>query len=173
MVHTKKALEHRKSKPTEAKKLRPGTAALRQIRQYQKSVDFLMQKLPFARLVRREIETLEQELKIEIGAQDEAAISKVQASAIEELQYGFENYIVQVFQGANILAIQVGKRVSVSPKEIAIYCDMHDKHLSVTEMSVEEEAKLHRWNQAVYTPGSYAGIYAGRKDKRSARLQRA
>jgi histone H3 len=34
------------------RRLRPGTAALREIRKYQKSTDLLLRKLPFARLVR-------------------------------------------------------------------------------------------------------------------------
>ena len=38
--------------PVRKRRLRPGTKALREIRQYQRSTDLLIRKLPFARLVR-------------------------------------------------------------------------------------------------------------------------
>lgn len=37
---------------TQKRRYRPGTVALREIRKYQKSTDLLIQKLPFARVVR-------------------------------------------------------------------------------------------------------------------------
>ena len=39
--------------PHKKRRYRPGTKALREIRQYQKSTDLLIRKLPFARLVGR------------------------------------------------------------------------------------------------------------------------
>jgi histone H3 len=42
---------------------RPGTVALREIRKYQKSVDLLICKLPFSRLVREISDTVKGELR--------------------------------------------------------------------------------------------------------------
>ena len=44
----------KKKTPTKRKqRLRPGEAALKEIRKYQRSTDLLLRKLPFARLVRQ------------------------------------------------------------------------------------------------------------------------
>ena len=59
----------------------PGTVALREIRRYQKSMDLLIQKLPFQRLV-REI------------AQDFKTDLRFQLSAIMVLQEAAEYYLV-------------------------------------------------------------------------------
>jgi histone H3 len=42
---------------------RPGIVALREIRKYQKSVDLLIRKLPFSRLVREISDTVKGELR--------------------------------------------------------------------------------------------------------------
>ena len=73
-------------------RFRPGTVALRQIRQYQKSTELLIRKLPFQRLV-REI------------AQDFKTDLRFQSTAIAALQEASESYLVGLFEDTNLCAI--------------------------------------------------------------------
>ncbi|KAH8923262.1 histone-fold-containing protein [Atractiella rhizophila] len=88
------------------RRYRPGTVALREIRKYQGSTDFLIRKLPFQRLV-REIAT---EFKPDI---------RFQVSAMDALQVSAEQYLVDLFSDANLCAVHA-KRVTVMPKDILL-----------------------------------------------------
>jgi histone H3 len=85
---------------------RPGTVALREIRRYQKTVDLLIRKLPFQRLV-REI------------AQDFITDLRFQSSALDALQEASEAYLVSLFEDTNLCAIHA-KRVTIMPKDIQL-----------------------------------------------------
>ena len=87
-------------------KYRPGTVALREIRRYQKSVDFLIRKLPMQRLV-REI------------AQDFKADLRFQSTALLATQEASEAYLVGLFEDTNLCAIHA-KRVTIMPKDIQL-----------------------------------------------------
>jgi histone H3 len=87
-------------------RFRPGTVALREIRRYQKSVELLIRKLPFQRLV-REI------------AQDFKTDLRFQSSAIAALQEAAEAYLVSLFEDTNLAAIHA-KRVTIQPKDIQL-----------------------------------------------------
>ncbi|XP_034888473.1 uncharacterized protein [Populus alba] len=69
----------------------PGTVALREIRKYQKSIELLIRKLPFQRLV-REI------------AQDFKTDLRFQSSAVAALQEAAEAYLVGLFEDTNLRA---------------------------------------------------------------------
>ena len=92
---------------------RPGTVALKQIRQYQKSRDLLIRKLPFQRLVR------------EIACDSEVIKSplcgkiRFQSAAIMALQEAAEAYLVGLFEDTNLCAIHA-KRVTIMPKDIQL-----------------------------------------------------
>ena len=92
---------------------RPGTVALKQIRQYQKSMDLLIRKLPFQRLVR------------EIACDSEVIKSplcgkvRFQSAAIMALQEAAEAYLVGLFEDTNLCAIHA-KRVTIMPKDIQL-----------------------------------------------------
>ncbi|KAF9354382.1 centromeric DNA-binding histone H3-like protein cse4 [Mortierella sp. NVP85] len=80
--------------PAAARRYKPGMRALREIRQYQRSTDLLIQKLPFARVV-REI------------ADEYAAMSGMvgvgmrwQSTALMALQEAAEAYMVHLFEDA-------------------------------------------------------------------------
>ena len=100
----------RKSTPAEgqkkARRYRPGTVALREIRRYQKSTDLLLKKAPFQRLV-REI------------SQDYKADLRFQSSAVLALQEASEAYLVGLFEDTNLCAIHA-KRVTIMPKDIQL-----------------------------------------------------
>ena len=92
---------------------RQGTVALKQIRQYQKSTDLLIRKLPFQRLVR------------EIACDSEVIKSplcgkvRFQSAAIMALQEAAEAYLVGLFEDTNLCAIHA-KRVTIMPKDIQL-----------------------------------------------------
>lgn len=85
---------------------RPGTVALREIRRYQKSVELLIRKLPFQRLV-REI------------AQDFKTDLRFQSSAVVAVQEASEAYLVGLFEDTNLCALHA-KRVTIMPKDIQL-----------------------------------------------------
>ena len=85
---------------------RPGTVALREIRRYQKSMELLIRKLPFSRLVRE-------------VAQDFKTNLRFQAQAIGALQEASEAYLVGLFEDTNLCAIHT-KRVRIMPKDVQL-----------------------------------------------------
>ena len=101
----------RKSAPSKggmktARRFRPGTVALREIRRYQKSTELLMRKLPFQRLVREIAGEIQNDLRF-------------QATAIAALQEATEAYMVALFEDSNLAAIHA-KRVTIMSKDIAL-----------------------------------------------------
>ena len=92
---------------------RPGTVALKQIRQYQKSTELLIRKLPFQRLVR------------EIAGDSRVITSplcgkvRFQSAAIMALQEAAEAYLVGLFEDTNLCAIHA-RRVTIMPKDIQL-----------------------------------------------------
>ncbi|KAJ7281573.1 histone-fold-containing protein [Mycena rebaudengoi] len=76
-------------------RFRPGTVALREIRQYQKTTETLIRKLPFQRLVR--------EIAQEFKALQEAA----------------ESYIVKLFEDTQACAIHA-KRVTIMSRDMML-----------------------------------------------------
>ncbi|KAG0144166.1 hypothetical protein CROQUDRAFT_134529 [Cronartium quercuum f. sp. fusiforme G11] len=91
---------------------RPGTVALRQIRQYQKSTDLLMRKLPFARLVR--------EIAMDFATATESGVAlRWQSSALLALQESAEAYLVHMFEDTNLCAIHA-KRVTIMKRDMAL-----------------------------------------------------
>ena len=100
----------RKATPAEgqkkARRYRPGTVALREIRKYQKSTDLLLKKAPFQRLVRE-------------VAQDYKADLRFQTSAVMALQEASEAYLVGLFEDTNLCAIHA-RRVTIMPKDMQL-----------------------------------------------------
>ncbi|CAG8734665.1 4493_t:CDS:2, partial [Dentiscutata heterogama] len=88
--------------PAKPRRYRPGTVALREIRQYQKSTNLLLRKLPFSRVVR--------EIAIELMEPDANVGYRWQSSAILALQ---EAIYVQFTLNAS----QLCKRTSNLPEE--------------------------------------------------------
>ena len=83
---------------------RPGTVALREIKQIQRGGDFLIRKQPFYRLVREE-------------AQNHKDNVRFQTSALYVLQTWVEAKLISYFEDANLAAIHA-KRVTVMPKDL-------------------------------------------------------
>ena len=78
---------------------RPGTVALKQIRQYQKTTELLIRKLPFQRLV-REIASDSEVIKSPLCGK-----VRFQSAAIMALQEAAEAYLIGLFEDTNLCAI--------------------------------------------------------------------
>ena len=88
------------------KRTRPGVKALREIRQYQKTTDLLLRRLPFQRLVR------------EIAIQFKSNL-RFHAQALLALQEAAEAYLVGLLEDSNLCAIHA-KRVTVFPRDMLL-----------------------------------------------------
>ena len=85
---------------------RPGTVALHEICQYQKTTELLIRKLPFNRLVREVARDFKTDLHF-------------QPLAIGALQEAAEAYLVGLFKDTNLCAIHA-KCVTIMPKDIQL-----------------------------------------------------
>ena len=85
---------------------RPGTVALREIKKYQKTVELLIKKHPFQKLVREIADDFKTDLRF-------------QGSAMLALQEGTEAYIIGLLDDANLCAIH-SKRVTIMPRDIQL-----------------------------------------------------
>ena len=97
---------HMGQKKRKPRRYRPGTVALREIRRYQKSLELLIQRMPFQRLV-REI------------AQVHNPYVHFQSGAILALQESVEAYLVGLLEDSNLCAIHA-KRVTIMPKDMQL-----------------------------------------------------
>lgn len=86
------------------RRFRPGTVALRQIKQFQKSSDLLLRKAPFQRLVREVSQTGKDSLRF-------------QSAAILAIQEAAESFIVSLLADTNLCAIHT-RRVTIMPRDI-------------------------------------------------------
>ena len=85
---------------------RAGSAALKEIRRFQKSTELLIHKFPFQRLVRE----ISQQLKPDL---------RFQSPAIMALQEASEAYLVGLFEDTNLCAIHA-KRVTIMPRDMCL-----------------------------------------------------
>lgn len=85
---------------------RPGTAALREIRRYQRSTELLIRKRPFQRLVQEVAQRVNRDVRF-------------QASTVLALQEASEAYLVGLFEEANLAAIHA-RRVTIRPQDIQL-----------------------------------------------------
>ena len=103
-------------KVKKTRKYQPGTVALREIWQYQKSTELLIRKLPFSRLVH--------EIAQEVGKRD----LHFQGSTIICLQEAAEAFLVSLLEDTNLCTIHA-KRVTIMPKDIQLACHIRGEHL--------------------------------------------
>ena len=95
---------------------RPGMVALREIRRYQKSIECLIKRSPFQKLIRE----ISQEYRVcPDGPGTPFVQVHFQSTAIAALQEAGENFIVGLFEDVNLLAVHA-KRVTVMPRDIRL-----------------------------------------------------
>ena len=87
-----------------AKRFRPGTVALKEVKRYQKMTRLILPRAPFQRLVRDVANGFHGELKFHM-------------SALLALQEAAESYLHGIFEDANLCAIHAN-RVTVMKKDI-------------------------------------------------------
>ncbi|KAF4532414.1 hypothetical protein B566_EDAN003866 [Ephemera danica] len=87
---------------------KPGNRALLQIRQYQKTYDLLIPKLPFSRLVREMMQLLRPSTDWRIAS-----------GALLCLQEAAEAFIVQMFEEVQLCAIHA-KRITIKADDIRL-----------------------------------------------------
>ena len=88
------------------KRYRPGTLAIREIRQFQRSTDTLIKRMPFIRVVKEIMQDMNPEKRL----QNTAASALLEAS---------EYFIVGLFSDANLCAIHAN-RVTLLPKDVQL-----------------------------------------------------
>ena len=88
------------------RRFRPGTVALREIQQYQKSTDLLIRRAPFQRVMYEIVRSFRNDLRI-------------QAAAIKGLQEVAEAYLVSLFEDSNLCAIHA-KQVTIMPRDVQL-----------------------------------------------------
>ena len=98
-----KPLPHQMQKK---RRFRPGTVALREIWQYQKSTDLLIRRAPFQRVIYEIMQGFRNDLRI-------------QAAAIKGLQEAAEAYLVGLFEDSNLCAIHA-RRVTIMPRDVEL-----------------------------------------------------
>lgn len=84
----------------------PGLGALMEIRKHQKSTDFLIQKLPFQRLIREISEDFKTGLRY-------------RPEALEAIQHATETYITELMNDTCLLAIHA-RRITIKPQDIRL-----------------------------------------------------
>ncbi|KAI8596749.1 histone-fold-containing protein [Dissophora ornata] len=104
--------------PSKHRRYKPGTVALREIRQYQKSTDLLIRKLPFSRVVREIADNFITSMSY-TGRPNESAGFRWQGAAILALQEATEAFMVHLFEDANLCAIHA-KRVTIMQRDIQL-----------------------------------------------------
>ncbi|KAJ3260238.1 histone H3.1 [Chytriomyces hyalinus] len=87
-----------------ARRSRPATVALREIRRYQKWMELLIRKMPFQRMAR----DIAQKTGINV---------RFQSSAIIAMQEAADAYLVRLCEDTNLAAIHA-KRVTIQPKDM-------------------------------------------------------
>ncbi|KAH6557057.1 hypothetical protein KP509_1Z137900 [Ceratopteris richardii] len=85
---------------------RKQTRAFAEIRHYQKSVELLIPRRSFARVVKEEIQCY-------------CAGLRIQGIAIEALQEAAEAYLISMLEDSNLCAIHA-KRVTIQPKDLQL-----------------------------------------------------
>ena len=102
----RKMEEDEQKKQRKKRRYRPGTKALREIRNYQKTTHLLIPKQPFQRLV-KEI------------AQGIRGDFRFTPQSIAALQTAAEEHLRQVFDDTNLCCLH-GRRVTIQPRDMKL-----------------------------------------------------
>ena len=94
----------------------PGLLTLREIHKYQQSMESLIRRTPFNKLIKE----ISQEYRIcPEGSGTPSVQVRFQSTALAALQEGAENFLVGLFEDVNLLAVHT-KRVTVMPCDIRL-----------------------------------------------------
>ena len=103
---------------------RPGIVTLREIRRYQKSIECLIKRSPFQKLIRE----ISQEYRVcPDGPGTPSVQVQFQSTAIAALHEAADNFIVGLFEDINLLAVHA-KRVTIMPRDIRLALRIRGDH---------------------------------------------
>lgn len=101
-------------------KYKPGTVALREIKRYQKSVDILLPRAPFQKVVREITQSIDNDLRF-------------QGAALMAIQEAAESYLVGIFEDSQLCSLHA-KRVTVTLADMRLARRIRgDAHLDYTD----------------------------------------
>ena len=100
--------------PTHKKRRwRPGTAALREIRKFQKSADLIIPKAPFSRLVREILQDLQSGHHHKFFSRNQARnVGRWSSQALLALQEATKSYLIDLMSDGQLLAINA-RRITI------------------------------------------------------------
>ena len=102
----------------------PGLLALHEIHRYQQSMESLIRKTPFNKLIKE----ISQEYRIcPEGPGTPSVQVRFQSTALAALQEAAENFLVGLFEDVNLLAVHA-KRVTVMPCDIRLALRIRGDH---------------------------------------------
>ena len=129
---------------------RPGMVALREIRRYQKSTEFLLERTPFQKLIGE----ISQEYRVCPDSPGTPSILvRFQSTAIAALQEAAENFIVGLFEDVNLLAVHA-KRVTIMPRDIRLALRIRGDHYH-WRITPEDAARYERHNRRIEGGATY------------------
>lgn len=105
--------------PGRRRRYRPGTVALREIRQFQKSSDLLIPRLPFSRLVKEIAQNVSFSLNVN-GL-------RFQSAALLALQEAAEAYVVALMEDTVLCCVHA-RRVTIMPKDMILARRIRGEH---------------------------------------------
>ena len=111
------------------RRFKAGTVALREVKRYQKSLDMLLPRAPFQRLVRSICEDLDHELRF-------------QSQALTAIQEATEAYITGLFEDTNLCAIHAN-RVTVMKKDMDLARRIRgDRHFDYRDLQPKDGSEV-------------------------------
>ncbi len=122
--------------PHKKHRFRPGTVSNREVKQFQKSWNLLIQATPFERLVRE----IGQDFTVTGKTKHHATPPRWRPDAIEALQQGSEYFLIDIFSDAYEAAIEAG-RTTLMPNDVTAQLRSFAKNRSTFFLSQEYMAK--------------------------------
>jgi histone H3/H4 len=87
-------------------RFRPGTLALKKIKEYQQSTNLLIPRAPFQRVIRHKAQAISTDIRFQV-------------SAIQALQEAAEAHLTSIFEDGNLISLH-SKRVTLMAKDLKL-----------------------------------------------------
>ena len=124
--------------------------ALREIRRYQKSTECLIKRSPFQKLIREILQEYQVCLQ---GPGTPSMQVRFQSTAIAALQEVAENFIVDLFEDVNLLAVHA-KRVTLMPRDVRLALGIKGDHYH-WRITPEDAARYEHHNKRTEGGATY------------------
>ena len=111
-INATSSSDQAQGKKSAKRKWRPGTVALRQIKKYQQTVDLLIRRAPFRRLVKELIVQTSHDMSLDFHI-------RCTPLAVDAMQEATEAYLVNLFEDSNLCAIH-SRRVTIMSKDLCL-----------------------------------------------------